>query len=183
MKTFLRKPYENRDKIGITAIVIDDDIDTASVLSEFLQIKGISVIGKGYDGMEAIKMYKKLLPDVVFLDVMMKNHDGFYTLEKIREIEPHAIVILITADVTEETRKRLLALDASSIIYKPYDINEVISETNKLVLRLKQELLEDITVKKALLEELNAILENRLTRSKIDEIRKIQYFDKKENLT
>ena len=166
---------EKRDKVAITAIVIDDDVDTAYVLSELLQIKGITVIGRGYDGIEAIKMYKKLLPDVVFLDVLMENHDGFYTLEKIREIQSDAIVILITADLTEETRKRLLQLDASAIIYKPYDINEVISETNKLVLRLKQELIKEIEVKKALLQDLNSILENRLTRTKINELRN-KYF-------
>ncbi|MFZ1076521.1 MAG: response regulator [Nitrosotalea sp.] len=175
------QPREKRDRPGITAIVIDDDIDTVSVLSEFLQIKGISVIGKGYDGLNAIKMYKKLLPDVVFLDVMMENHDGFYTLEKIREIEPNAIVMLITADLTEETRKRLLGLDASAIIYKPYDINEVISETNNLVLRLKHELLEEIAAKKARLQEMNAILENRLIKSKINALRS-KYFNEKEKL-
>jgi two-component system, chemotaxis family, chemotaxis protein CheY len=173
---------EDGDKTGITAIVIDDDIDTVSVLSEFLKIKGINVIGKGYDGKQAIKMYKKLEPDVVFLDVLMKNHDGFYALEKIKEIQSDAIVILITADVTEETKKRVLELNASAIIYKPYDIDEVMHETDKLVLKLKQELLEDIAVKQARLEELNAILNNRMSKSKMDIVYRSQYLDEKEKL-
>ena len=67
---------ENSDS-GVTAIVIDDDIDTVEVLSEFLKIKGITVIGKGYDGLEVIMMYMELKPTVVFLDVMMENHDDF----------------------------------------------------------------------------------------------------------
>lgn len=152
----------SREDKGITAIVIDDDIDTTEVLAEFLQIKGINVIGKGHDGLEAIKMYGQLKPDVVFLDVMMENHDGFYTLEKIREIQSDAIVILITADVTEGTRKRLQDLGASAIIYKPYDINEVMHETDNMVRRLKHELIEEINSKKTRLQELNAILGNRL---------------------
>ena len=179
---FFLGSYENRDKAGITAIVIDDDIDTVSVLSEFLKIKGITVIGKGYDASEAIEIYRKLRPDVVFLDVMMENQDGVYTLEKIREIQPDAIIILITADTREETKKRLLELDASAIIYKPYDINEVIYETNKLVFRLKQRLLYDIAVKKARLQELNAILKNRLSESEINAIHRLQYFNEKEKL-
>lgn len=172
---------ENRDG-GITAIVVDDDIDTVEVLAEFLKIKGINVIGRGYDGLEAIMMYMELKPTVVFLDVMMENRDGFFTLEKIRKIHPDAIVILITADVTRNTKKRLLELDASAIIYKPYDINEVIDVTNKLVRKLKQELLNDIAAKKTHLDNLNAILGNRLCKSERDTIRRAQYFDDKEKL-
>src|SRR5574337_1118765 len=103
-------------EFGITALVVDDDPDTVEVLSEFLKIKGINVIGRAYDGLEAIMMYMKLKPTVIFLDVMMHNHDGFYTLEKIRKIHPDAIVILITGDATKETRKKLLDLDASALI-------------------------------------------------------------------
>jgi two-component system, chemotaxis family, chemotaxis protein CheY len=176
----ITRPDENND--GITAIVIDDDVDTVEVLAEFLAIKGINVIGKGYDGLEAIMMYMDLKPTVVFLDVMMQSHDGFYTLEKIRKIHPDAIVILITGDVTKETRKKLLKLDASAIIYKPYDINEVIDVTNSLVLKLQQELLRDIAAKKARLDSLNTILGNHLSKSERDAIRKAQYFDDKEKL-
>ena len=176
------KLNDNIDDSGITAIVIDDDIDTVEVLAEFLKIKGINVIGRGYDGLEAIMMYMELKPTVVFLDVMMQSHDGFYTLEKIRKIHPDAIVILITGDVTKDTRKKLLKLDASAIIYKPYDINEVIDVTNNLVLKLQQELLKDIAAKKARLDSLNAILGNHLSKSERDAIRRAQYFDDKEKL-
>ena len=173
---------DNNTNEGITAIVIDDDVDTVEVLSEFLAIKGITVIGKGYDGLEAIMMYMELKPAVVFLDVMMESHDGFYTLEKIRKIHPDAIIILITADVTKNTKKRLLELDASAIIYKPYDINEVIDVTNKLVRKLKQDLLNDIASKKARLDNLNAILGNRMGKSERGANRKAQYFNDKEKL-
>lgn len=116
----------------ITAIVIDDDKDTVSVLCDFLQIKGINVIGRGYDGLEAVEMYEKLRPDAVFLDVMMENYDGIYGLEKIREIQPDAIVIMVTADMTNNTHDKLVALNASAIVYKPYNINEIIHILNKL---------------------------------------------------
>ncbi len=172
--------HVDRNNVSITAIVIDDDIDTVSVLSDFLQLKGITVIEKGYGGLEAVKIYEKLRPDVVFLDVMMKKHDGFYTLQKIREIQSDAIIILITADITEETRIKLLEMKASAIIYKPYDINEVVDVVNKLVLKLKQELLEDIAHKKAILCELNYILKKHLERS--NTTNQSHFFDEKEKL-
>ncbi len=116
----------------ITAIVIDDDRDTVSVLSDFLMIKGIKVIGRGYNGLEAVEIYQRLKPDAVFLDVMMETYDGLYALEKIREIHNDALVIMVTADLTSDTHDRLLRLNASAIIYKPYDINEIMHILNKL---------------------------------------------------
>lgn len=117
---------------SITAIVIDDDKDTVSVLCDFLQIKGINVIGRGYDGLEAVELYKKLRPDVVFLDVMMERYDGIYGLEKIKESHKDANVIMVTADMTVSTHDKLITLDASAIVYKPYDINEIMRLLEKL---------------------------------------------------
>ncbi|MGI0047680.1 MAG: response regulator [Nitrosotalea sp.] len=116
----------------LTSIVIDDDHGTVLVLSEYLQIKGIQVIGKGYDGVEAVGLYEKLKPDVVFLDVMMERYDGFYALEKIREIQHDAVVIMVTADLTIDTDDRLSKLNPSAIIYKPYDIDMIVGTVNKL---------------------------------------------------
>ena len=113
--------------------MIDDDKDTVEVFSEYLQLKGIEVIGKGYDGKEAVDIFMKLKPDVVFLDVMMAGYDGFYALEKIKEIQNDATVIMVTADLTKDTQIRLSKLNASSIIYKPYNIEQIIQTVNKLV--------------------------------------------------
>ncbi|MDE1765059.1 MAG: response regulator [Thaumarchaeota archaeon] len=172
----------DRTTTWITAIVIDDDVDTVAVLAEFLRIKGITVVGIGYDGLEAVKIYEKLRPDVVFLDVRMGDHDGLYTLSKIRGIEPDAIVILITADVSAGTQKKLLDLGASAVIYKPYDINDVMEQTNRLVFRLKQEIIEDINAKKALLKAFNAILRNRLRKSEANLFRSMQYLNDKDKM-
>jgi two-component system chemotaxis response regulator CheY len=116
-----------------TAIVIDDDKDTVSVFSEFLHLKGIEVIGCGYDGMEAVDLYSRLNPDIIFLDVMMDNYDGFYALEKIREIKQDAVVVMVTADLNKDTDIKLNKLNASAIIYKPFEIDQIIQVVHKLV--------------------------------------------------
>lgn len=111
--------------------MIDDDHDTVELFCEYLQLKGIRVVGKGYNGQDAVALYQKLSPDVVFLDAMMPYYDGFYGLEKIRELDPKAVVIMVTADLTLDTENRLHELKASDIIYKPYDINEVMSAVDR----------------------------------------------------
>ena len=64
----------------IRVVVIEDDHDGAEVLAECLRIKGIDVLEKGYNGLDAVQLYKKLKPDFVLLDMLMPFYDGFYGL-------------------------------------------------------------------------------------------------------
>ncbi|MFY9300659.1 MAG: response regulator [Candidatus Nitrosotenuis sp.] len=109
----------------VRVIVVDDDVDTVAVFSEYLEIKGIEVIGQGYGGKEAVELYERLAPDVVLLDIMMPEYDGFYALRKIKKMDPNAKVIMVTADLTYDAEK-LWNLGVSAIVYKPYDIDGII---------------------------------------------------------
>ena len=89
------------------------------------------MIGKGYDGKEAVELYKKLKPDIVFLDIMMPRYDGFYAVMEMRKIDPDVKTIMVTADLTSETADRLEELKIP-VVYKPYefeDISDAISKT------------------------------------------------------
>ena len=116
----------------ITAIVIDDDKDIVNFFSEYLEIKDINVIGKGYDGKEAVDLYVKLRPDVIFLDVMMDKFDGLYALEEIKKIDPIANVIMVTADLRQDTYEKITNLKASATIFKPFEIDEVMHAINNV---------------------------------------------------
>jgi len=116
-----------------TAIVIDDDIDTCDVLTEYLELKDIQVLAIGYDGKEAVDLYQKHNPDLVFLDVMMPHYDGLYGLEKIKQLNPAAYVIVVTGDLTSETYNRLQILNSTAIIYKPFDIEKIIDVVKQVL--------------------------------------------------
>ena len=107
-------------------------MDTVEVCAEYLELKGIKVLAIGYDGREAVSLYQKHSPDVVFLDVMMPNYDGIYGLEHIKKINPESQVIMATADKTQATRTALERLEANGIIYKPYDIDEMLDVVTKI---------------------------------------------------
>lgn len=112
-------PDNNNDVKLTTAVVIDDDHDIVDTFCEYLELKNVHVLGKGYNGKDAVELYQKFRPDIVFLDVMMPNYTGFYALEKIKSIDPDAMIIMATADQTEETGDKLAELNASYVIYKP----------------------------------------------------------------
>jgi len=115
-----------------SVIVVDDDRDTVEVFCEYLGIKNIEVLGRGYDGKAAVELYKEHKPDIVLLDVMMPDYDGFYGLEQIRKLDPNAKIIMVTADLTSDTEKKLVELKASAMIYKPYEIDSVIETIEKV---------------------------------------------------
>lgn len=107
-------------------IIIDDDIDTIEIFSEYLDIKGIDVVATGVDGNQAFQLYKQHKPDVLLLDIMMNGFDGFYALEHIRDYDPNSKIIVITADITQETKERLGRDRPDVVIYKPYDIEKLV---------------------------------------------------------
>jgi len=126
-KTSNENPNQsNKSQKQTTALVVDDDPDAVEMFSDYLEIKGIQVVGKCKDGKEGFESYKKLNPDVVFLDIMMPDYDGFYALQKIREVKSDAKVIMVTADMSSETKKKLREMKPTDVIYKPYDVEKII---------------------------------------------------------
>lgn len=118
----------------IRVIIVDDESDVSEVLCEFLKIKRIEVVGRGKNGNDAYELYKKFKPDVVLMDLVMPNYDGFYGLKKIRELDPKSKIMIISASLTTSYVKRLLELNVDSISLKPYDLNnvvEIIHRVNK----------------------------------------------------
>jgi two-component system, chemotaxis family, chemotaxis protein CheY len=115
-----------------SAIVIDDEHDIAEVFDEFLKIKGIDVVGRGYNGKEAVELYDKLKPDIVLMDLIMPEYDGFYGLEHIRKKDPNSKVIIFSASLTPEYIERLKKMNVSGITRKPYDMDNVIGLINKI---------------------------------------------------
>jgi len=115
-----------------SVIIVDDDSDTVEIFEEYLKLEKIPVLAKGFDGSQAVELYSKFRPDVVLLDIMMPNFDGFYAIEKIRALDPDSKFVILTADITKETKARLEKLNSAAVLYKPYDIDEIIQVIKKL---------------------------------------------------
>ncbi len=109
----------------LTSIVIDDDKVTTQLFADLLKMMDIEVLASGFNGKDAVRLYKKYSPDIVFTDIMMPENDGFYALEEIRKLDPHAKVVAVTADFTNESATRLKELNISAVVYKPFDIQDI----------------------------------------------------------
>lgn len=112
-----------------SVIVIDDDEDTVRLFSEFLEEKGIKVVGSGYDGITAIKLYKEKKPDVVLIDIMMPNGSGLHAIKKIQEINSKAKIIAVSGDSSYSTEEKLEKLSIQ-LIQKPFNLEQIIDAIN-----------------------------------------------------
>jgi two-component system, chemotaxis family, chemotaxis protein CheY len=84
-------------------------------------IKGDLEIFEAQNGQEALDLYKELSPKIVFLDLTMPIMDGFTALEKIKEFDKNAKVVVISADIQKLSMDRVLQLGAFNFVKKPID--------------------------------------------------------------
>ena len=116
-----------------TIIIIEDDKDMAEIFEEWAKSADITVLGRGHDGKEAVELFDKYRPQIVVLDLMMPYYDGFYAIDNIRKIDPNARFLVLTADITDTTKEKIERIKTISLMYKPYDLDDVINEIKKIV--------------------------------------------------
>jgi len=116
-----------------TILVVDDEERMARFIRLNLEHDGFQVV-EAYRGMHALQEYRDSLPDLVLLDVMMPDIDGFEVLSLLREIS-NVPVIMLTAKGEEDDRVRGLELGADDYITKPFSPRELVSRVRAVLRR------------------------------------------------
>jgi two-component system KDP operon response regulator KdpE len=117
---------------GRRILVVDDEERMVRFIRLNLEHDGFRVI-EAFNGTQAINKIRNNIPDLVLLDVMMPDLDGFEVLKIIREVST-VPVIMLTAKGEENDRVRGLELGADDYITKPFSPRELVSRV-KAVLR------------------------------------------------
>ena len=123
---------ERIDPRSMTVLVVDDEPRLVDVVRMNLEVEGYRVVAAA-SGMEALERLKQDLPDLVILDVMMPEMDGYETLRQIRDVS-NVPVIMLTVRQDEQDRIRGLEIGADDYLGKPYSPRELQSRI-KAVLR------------------------------------------------
>jgi two-component system KDP operon response regulator KdpE len=113
-------------------LVVDDERRMVGFIRLNLEQDGFEVI-EAYNGNAALERLRDSLPDLILLDVMMPDIDGFEVLRMIREIS-QVPVIMLTAKGEEDDKVKGLELGADDYITKPFSPRELVSRV-KAVLR------------------------------------------------
>ncbi|MGV2124872.1 response regulator [Agrobacterium vitis] len=110
-------------------LIIDDEPANIALLERLLRRERFDRIASTTDPREATALFTKHKADIILLDLLMPHLDGFALLDQFtRLIGPDDFIpiLVLTADVTTETRRRALSLGAKDFLVKPIDTVETV---------------------------------------------------------
>ncbi len=117
-------------------LVVDDDKNICELLRLYLEKEGYNVI-LAFDGKEGLDKFKSQNPDLILLDVMMPNIDGWQVCRKIRETSDCPIIMLTAKS---ETIDKVLGLElgADDYVVKPFDAKEIVARIKAILRRISK---------------------------------------------
>ena len=116
-------------------LVIDDDLNVAELIKLILKPRGFQIYHAA-DGQEGLKQAYDLQPDLIILDIMMPEHDGFDVCARLREFSDVPIVML-TAKSQSSDVAHGFAVGADDYVKKPFSNEELVSRITSLLRRKK----------------------------------------------
>lgn len=116
-------------------LVADDDPNVLDIIRLYFEKQQISLI-EASDGLQAIQLVESERPDIILLDVMMPNMDGFETCKEIRK-KYETPIIMLTAKGEEVDRILGLELGADDYVTKPFSPRELIARIKAIFRRMQ----------------------------------------------
>ena len=120
-------------------LVVDDDADVRSVVEITLELAGYEVTS-AEDGAAGIAAVEGSVPDLIVLDVMMPNVDGFEVVRRLREDArySHIPIVMLTAKAQLDDKVSGLADGADDYVTKPFDADELVARVSSALRRARQ---------------------------------------------
>jgi two-component system, chemotaxis family, chemotaxis protein CheY len=106
-------------------LIVDDSAMARRNLRQILEPAGYDVI-EANDGLNALEQYSIDRPDVVLLDLVMRGMYGLDVLEKLRELDPDARILVVSADVQQSSHDLVSEAGAKGFVSKPFDRDQIL---------------------------------------------------------
>ena len=106
-------------------LIVDDSGLARRTLRGILESAGYEVV-EADDGVNALERYFLERPDVVMLDLVMKGMYGLDVLTKLRELDQHAKVIVVSADIQTSSHELVEEAGGVAFVNKPYDKQDIL---------------------------------------------------------
>lgn len=126
-------PTDLADKRQALILIAEDEPEIADILSAYLKRSGFQT-AHALDGRRALELHQSLKPDLVLLDVLMPNLDGWMVLAEIRH-RGTTPVIMLTAQDQDMDKLMGLRIGADDYIVKPFNPAEVVARTQAVLRR------------------------------------------------
>ena len=121
-----------------TILIVEDDVNIRELLHLYLEQEGYH-IETAQDGADGLRMFKRVHPDMVLLDLMMPVMDGTQMIRELRSFSKTPVIVL-TAKGEVFDKVALLELGADDYITKPFEMREVIARVRAVMRRFEQDI-------------------------------------------
>lgn len=118
-------------------LLCEDDVNLGNVLKSYLEVNNYSV-NLCRNGVEGLQEFQNGKFDLIIMDIMMPEMDGFETAEKIRDLDPEIPLFFLSAKEMKEDIIRGYNLGADDYITKPFD-SDILLKKIKIILKRKHE--------------------------------------------
>ena len=109
-----------------TVLIIDDSDNMRMTIKGLAEQNGYQVVGEAGDGKSGVKMYNELKPDIVTMDVTMREMGGIEALQQILKYDSEAKVIMISAMGQDVFVKDAMGSGAKGYLVKPFGEQQLI---------------------------------------------------------
>lgn len=116
---------------GMNLMIVDDSAFMRMWIKETLQQASIPLFDECKSGEEAIAHYKKYKPDLVLLDIDLPDIDGITVLRRIKEIDHHANIVILTAMAQQKYQEMAKQYHATAFLTKPISAIHLIEMINR----------------------------------------------------
>ncbi|SFK14507.1 HD domain-containing phosphohydrolase [Methylophaga sulfidovorans] len=163
----------DKDILNARILIVDDQLINIKLLEKMLRQAGFTSLYSTNLGAEVKQRYFEYEIDLILLDIRMPDMDGFQVMESLHTAihNDYLPILVITAELTQEIRKKSLSSGAKDFITKPFDQTEVIQRIrNMLEVRLlhKQVMTQNVT-----LEQQVKIRTQQLEQSRLEIIKRL----------
>jgi two-component system, chemotaxis family, chemotaxis protein CheY len=115
----------------IRMLIVDDSNIVRRRIERSQQIPDLQVVGSAADGREALEMFRATDPDVVTMDITMPHMDGIECVEKLVQMKPEVLILVISALADKATAVDAMEKGANGFLNKPFSdrqLNEALEE-------------------------------------------------------
>lgn len=112
-------------------LIVDDNDLMRTLLRGVLRGENYDIIGDAKNGALSLELIAKSKPDIVFMDVVMPQMDGLEALQRIKELYPEIVVIMITGNPSKENVEESIRNGANGFIIKPFNTARVLDTLNR----------------------------------------------------
>lgn len=114
-------------------LIADDSVLMRMMISDCLEEDGWEVVAQASDGQQAIDLYRQHRPDATTMDIVMPGTDGIFALRKIREFDPEARVVVVSALNQTKMISEAIRAGAYDFIPKPFMPEQLTQTMNTCV--------------------------------------------------